>query len=120
MSCDQRRLERSNDPHGYHPLHVDEDCLTDEDGREAVIAAFDRPRDWMSYLTREEHEALAKALDEIQKKISGYEYYVGEHPAKTNKRAEFARLGLFRWYAREKYNHGRQIWYGDGVPWIEH
>jgi hypothetical protein len=104
------------DPHGYQPLVVDEDCLTDEDCREAILDSVSHPRDWHSCLRRDEQIALQNELNNVEKFKSSYLYQTGEMPEKMEIRAVAARLGRFRAYARDKYAGGRQVWYGDSVP----
>ena len=117
MSREHRRYTSSVDPYGYEFLHVDEDCLSGEDRRQAIVSAVDQPREGISYLTRDERETLAGDLEEIRKAISPLVFYQGEHLALTYRRAEFARLGVFRAHARQKYNSGHAVWYGDRPPW---
>lgn len=113
---DHRSPRPTYDPHGYQPLVVDENCLSNEDCREAVLEAFEHPGDWKSYLTPNELEELEKALIEIEASKSPYIFYVGEPPEMSSTRAEAARLGMFRAFARDKYAGGYGIWFGDGVP----
>ncbi len=110
----------SADPCGYECLLVDEDCLSGEDRRQAIVEAVDHPRDGTEFLTKNERAAMSQELVGIQSSISPYEYYQGEHSALSFKRAEYARLGSFRSCARDRYADGHSIWYGDSPPWLFH
>jgi hypothetical protein len=109
--------------HGYQPIVVDEDCLNDEDCKESLlealhaIASGDGSDDWRSYLTPEELAAFEKELAALrtQEKKSPF-ISNGESPAVTEKKFEMARLGILRRFARNKYNGGRRIYFGDGPP----
>jgi hypothetical protein len=67
-------------------------------------------------LTAEEINELEMSLADIKDNASPYFYSSGEDPEIALKRFEFARLGLFRMYAREKYSQGHSVWYGDKLP----
>lgn len=101
---DDRRSSPSLDPHGYQPLFVDENCLSNADCREAVLEAFNHPCDWQSVLKSKELAGLEKR--------EPFETFI--------LRADAAHLDTFRAYARPKYSGGRCIWYGDGIPWRQH
>src|SRR5262245_9608522 len=111
------QLQHSLDPHGYHPVVVDENCLTDELAREAILDAFHNPEDWTKHLTRQERTQLKNDLNEIDKKPRNPHIYSdGERAIRREKRAEFARLGLFRAFARRRFADGHAFWYGDSIP----
>ena len=107
---------RSIDPHGYQPLVIDEDVLTEEDRMEAFDVAPSRPCNWLRYLTRQEVESFETAIKEIEHSRSPYWIGPAELPAVVEKRFEMNWLGMRRAFARDKYANGRRIWYGDGVP----
>ena len=107
------------DPHGYEPLIVDENCLSSEDCRQALLETFETPRDWRSFLTPKELDKLDKGLKGSEERKSPHVYYPGESPETCEKRSAAAQLGLLRGYAREKYSHGRRFWYGDVPPWLQ-
>ena len=112
----------SIDPHSYQPLLVDEDCLSDEEFREALDEALSAPAggesggEWRSYVTRQELAELEKELDKLRKDTSPLFITTGELPAVAARKFELARRGIFRGYARRKHNHGARIWCGDGPP----
>jgi hypothetical protein len=108
---------RSIDPHGYQPLVIDENVLTEDDRIEAFDAAVSsRPRNWLHYLTRQEVESFKKAINEIEQNKSPYWIGRGELPAVQEMKYEMNQLGMLRAFARDKYANGHRIWYGDGVP----
>ena len=116
MSYPRAHSQLSLDPHGYQPLIIDEDVLSDDDRIGAIDAAASRPRNWMRYLTRSEVESFEKAMQELEQQRSPYWFGPCELPAVQEKKFEMTRLGMLRAYARDKYANGRRIWYGDGVP----
>lgn len=103
--------------HGYQPLVVDENSLSDEERRHAIISAVVQPRDWSRHITPHERHVLEQELADVQKQAELQRrngvFYAGEPPAMTAKRAELAQRGLMRAIAREK--HG-DVWLGDGPP----
>ena len=111
MPFGNQRRRPSIDPHGYHPIEVDEHCLDNQDCREAVLDAFERPCDWTKYLTGVELKKFQADLDTIDNVKSPFESL-----RRRDKQAEMSRLGLFRAFARQKYAGGHRYWYGDGEP----
>lgn len=121
MSAGNKRFQSAVDPHGYEPLIVDEDCLSDSDRRQAVIDAVAHPRDWSSQITPQEwaqydrEVAELERLAELEGKNTPSLFYGGEPRGLRDKEQELMMKGSFRAYARQKYG---TIWYGDGVPWL--
>jgi len=99
---------------------IDENCLTGEDCRQAVIDVVAEPRDWKSHVSKEEWQQYENELAEIerQEKIRRHNtpnvVYLGEPPAIRDKHLELVQRASFRAYACAKY--GGSIWYGDGPP----
>jgi hypothetical protein len=112
---DNRTSQRSYDPHAYQPLAIDENCLSEEDCREALIEAVNHPSDWVSYLAQHELDTLKKSATNANQNQSLY-FSTGGSSQQRDQQFEMARLGLYRAYARNKYAGGHRIWYGDGVP----
>ena len=112
---DNRRPQPSYALHGYQPIIIDEDSLTGEDRRAAILASVDHPCDWMLYLTDQERQTLQQALEDSNKHKVTY-FHTGELPERRELRFEAARLGTFRAHARNKYAGGRHVWLGDGTP----
>jgi hypothetical protein len=123
MSHRDDRLRFSIDPHGYQPLVVDEDCLSDVERREVIVDAVARPYDWKRHMTRQEWGKLEKELAEIRRQreierrnTPSFVCAVGSS-GPSDIELEFVRRGSYRTFARDKYAGGQRIWYGDGVPW---
>jgi hypothetical protein len=106
------------DPHGYQPLIVDESCLSDSDSREALLDSFYDPHDWNGALTAMEMGHLEKQVLESESSKSPLFFGPGESAKTQELRFVAARKGTHRAYARDKYNEGRRIWYGDVPPWL--
>ena len=116
-------MSQSYSLHGYQPIVVDEDCLTDEDCRESLLEDLystsrdEDGHDWRSQLTPDEvagFEAEMAAL-RMQEKKSPF-ITNGESSAIMEKEYQMTQLGRLRGYARRKYAGGRSVWFGDGVP----
>jgi hypothetical protein len=118
MSANQH-LCSTYDPHGYEPLFVDENCLSSEDCRQALLDAIASPRDWRSFLTPQELIELEQALQDSEKRKSPYIYYPGESAETRERRSAAAQLGMLRAFARDKYSQGQRFWYGDAPPWVQ-
>jgi hypothetical protein len=120
MAFNDRRYTSAFAPHGYECLLVDEDCLSEADCREVIFDNVVHPRDWNCHVTQRERETLEEKLKAIEKSRSPYIYYpAGESAGQLDARAELARRGTFRAFAREKYGNGHGVWYGDRPPWLQ-
>ena len=116
MSYRGAQSGRSIDPHGYHPLVIDEDVLNADDRIKAFDVATSHPCNWLRYLTRAEVVSFETAIKEIEQNRSPYWFGPDELPAVQEKKFEMNWLGMMRAFARGKYGYGRRVWYGDGVP----
>jgi hypothetical protein len=124
MPSSHRRSRPSIDPHGYHPIIVDEDCLTADGCRESLMetlyAIADPERhqavlDWRSVLTREERREV-KRIENAPRRVSPF-HMCGYMPdEKEEALYSHGRRGSQRAYARRKYAHGERYWCGDGPP----
>lgn len=106
------------DPHGYVPYYIDENILTPEERREALLESVsdrgdcaDGEQTWASQLTLREQEELETARNV---KLP-FVIYKGESPVLREKRGELAVVGTLRAYARRKYSGGHSIGYSDSV-----
>jgi hypothetical protein len=116
MAFRSRQSRQSIDPHGYQPLVIDEDCLSEADRVEAFVGWTAHDRDYLNYLTRTEIREFQTQIKDIEQSRSPYWIGPAELPAVQEKKSEMARLGMLRAYARDKYASGRRVWHGDGVP----
>jgi hypothetical protein len=105
--------------HGYQPLVVDENSLSDEKRREAIVGAVAQPRAWSRHITRNDWDLYEQEIDEIKKQheillreTPGL-FYVDGSRVVPEKHNELVQRGTMRAVAREKYGH---IWLGDGPP----
>ena len=101
------------DPHGYHPMSVDESILTNQERRAALKESFQdeaagsQAPDLTQYLTREE-------LSAYEMRLRGPEVERLSFSLPQSGQLLFA--ARLRRYARQKYNHGKRLWCGDGPP----
>ena len=107
---------QSLDPHGYQPLVIDENVLTEEDRMEVVTMPTVHPHDWVGYLTRSEIEAFKNEIKRIEKNRSPYWFGPAELPAVEEIKFAMILLSISRRFARDKYGRGHRIWFGDGFP----
>jgi len=121
------KLASAAELHGYQPVVVDESFLSAAQRRESFenyIRANTNGQnleDWREYLTPGE---LAELKNKENIRVIGKDEYGlildRNDRVKLDKLvAELTRLCWQRRYAREKYNQGRGVWFGDGVPpWL--
>ena len=110
-------MTQSYSLHGYQPIVIDENCLSDEECRQAVtealhgIASGRCDGDWRSHATPQE---LAE-LENVPKLGAPFVSTSDEPPALREKRSALAHRCRLRAYAIRKHGNGHRIWYGDGV-----
>jgi hypothetical protein len=103
--------------HGYHPIVIDENCLSDADCKQALleslhaIASGGGNGDWRNFATPQE---LAE-LENVPKLEAPFISTSNESPALREKRSELAHRCRLRAYAIRTHGNGHSIWYGDGT-----
>jgi hypothetical protein len=103
------------DPHGYHPIVVDETNLTPDERREHLHdlfrshAAGDQVSQWMISLTPEELKKYSDPPKQPRGPLTDVDLDRAGRAQATRQRANARRLN----------SEGHRVWYGDGVPpWL--
>ena len=120
MPNDRKRDTESADPHGYHPILINEDCLTAEDRRQEMMEFLASTADPNHPIRQRNVRALMnpeelRILDEPPRSDSPFRIGNVSFEQEEERYAISNRAHL-RAYSREKYGNGLSVWYGDGVP----